>query len=257
MIASERKNYILSKMAEKGTVSLNEISKDLCTSMATIRRDFDKLANEGVIERVHGGGVLSNSVLNSNQLTALQTSLKLKENDAEKMEIAKYAASFVKDGECVFLDGGSTVAQMINFLNGKKITIVTPNYYILESIMKNNSTSFDVNFIGGKYSIFHASTIGSICEQLVQQFNYNKAFFGCSGIDFEKGIIYNDDPDTITLKMPAFINSEEKFILADSSKINRKSFYRFLEVNKFDKIITTDKKDSSVEYPSNVTVVHI
>lgn len=256
MIASERKNYILSKMADKGTVSLNDISKELGISMATIRRDFDKLANEGVIERVHGGGVLASALMN-NQFATLQTSLKLHENDVEKMEIAKAAAALVKDGECVFLDGGSTVAQMINFLYGKKITIVTPNYYILESIMQSNANSFDVYFIGGKYSTFHASTVGSICEQLVQQFNYNKAFFGCSGIDFDKGIIYNDDPDTITLKMPAFINSEERFILADSSKVNRKSFYRFLEVNKFDRIIITSKGDSQVEYPVNVTTVQI
>ena len=255
MLNLERKTYILSKISEKGTVSLSDISKELNVSIATIRRDLDKLAEEGYVERVHGGAVLSSSQFSQNKYNkhtaTVLSSEKAKLNYEEKVLIAKKAATYVKDGDCVFLDGSTTVAQMIDFLADKKISIVTPNVLVIDKIRELNC-EFDVILVGGRYSIENESTIGPISEQQIQQFSYDIAFFGCSGIDFEKGIVYDDNSDTITLKMPAFIDSNKKILLADHSKLNKKTFFRFLETNKFDYIISDYKEPDSNKYPDNL-----
>ena len=59
-----------------------------------------------------------------NEPQPLITSAKARLNVAAKKEIARRAAAYVNDGECVFLDGGTTVAQMAEFIENKNIKIV-------------------------------------------------------------------------------------------------------------------------------------
>lgn len=255
MIGLERKRYILNRLYEKGSVSLSDIASELNTSIATVRRDFDKLVNEKIVERVHGGAVLIQSNTTSLNIGINPQSQLIAEKEKhsyiEKVEIAKKAASYISDGDNVYLDDGTTVAQMIDFLVDKKITIVTPNLLVVEKA-KAYQNSLDIIVVGGKYSYSHESTYGSLSEQQIQQFSYNIAFFGCSGIDFEKGNVYYDESDVSALKLPAFINADKKILLADSTKLNKKNLWSFLETSKFNHIISTLKSGDNREYPDNV-----
>ena len=43
----------------------------------------------------------------------------------KKLRICKAASTLVEDGECVFLDGGTSIVPMIHFLSSRPIKIVT------------------------------------------------------------------------------------------------------------------------------------
>lgn len=59
MLASERTRYIISQLHSKGIINLKDIAKELNISEATVRRDFEKLENEGRLTRVTGGAKLN------------------------------------------------------------------------------------------------------------------------------------------------------------------------------------------------------
>ena len=61
VLASERTRYIISQLNEKGIINLKDVAKELGISEATVRRDFEKLENEGRLKRVTGGAKLTES----------------------------------------------------------------------------------------------------------------------------------------------------------------------------------------------------
>lgn len=247
MIESERIFYILNQLKEKETVSLKDIANKLDVSVATIRRDFQKLDQKKLAVKVRGGVTRANLGTGTNMVPLL-TSEKSKENIDAKIAIAKKAASFIHNGDCIFLDGGTTIAPMIDFIQEKKIKIVTHNILILQRI---KNIDVDIFLIGGHYSHFHASTVGVNAERMVSQFHFDHAFFGCSGIELTHQFAYNDDIDTILMKEIAMKYTEKSHLLADASKLGMTSYCRFSPLTVFDTIISNRSDGFEGNLPPN------
>jgi DeoR family transcriptional regulator, copper-sensing transcriptional repressor len=54
----ERRNWILLRLRQQGSLSLEEILAELKVSPMTVNRDIQSMASEGVVKRTHGGIVL-------------------------------------------------------------------------------------------------------------------------------------------------------------------------------------------------------
>ena len=52
-----RLSAILTALQQSGSVSVENLSKDLDVSLVTIRRDLDSLEKQGLLRRTHGGAV--------------------------------------------------------------------------------------------------------------------------------------------------------------------------------------------------------
>jgi DNA-binding LacI/PurR family transcriptional regulator len=61
MAVEERRSQILELARERGFVRVTDLVAELRVSTMTIRRDLAVLANRGVLEKVHGGGVIRRS----------------------------------------------------------------------------------------------------------------------------------------------------------------------------------------------------
>ena len=236
MIATERASYILNKLRDKDTVTLKEIAAELGVSEATVRRDFERLDAQGFVVRVRSGATRVNGAVPGNA-APLVTSEKLTEHMEDKTAIARLAASFVHDGDCVFLDGGTTIAPMIDFIQDKRIKIVTHNLLVTHRLH------------------FHESTVGVYTEKMVSQFHFDHAFFGCSGIELMHQMAYNDDIDTVPVKEIAMKCSNKNYLLADASKLGKTSFCRLAPLSAFDGVIVTCPPELSTPLPSNFIVV--
>ena len=147
MIALERKRYILNALKEKGIINLREIAKELNMAEITIRRDFEKLEAEGKLKRVQGGATIGED--SQNDVSAeLTMNRKISVHMKEKELVARYVAKTVKEGECVFIDGGTTMIPLVAELVKKNVHIVTYNTLILEKLATPAAKIF---MIGGGY----------------------------------------------------------------------------------------------------------
>ena len=104
---------------------------DLCSrfdvSMATIRRDLEQLEKEGTIRRFYGGAELIES-RSEPHLTEIVPEWNIREvsNVPEKCAIAREISRLIPDGSTVFLDGGTTVYELVKLLAGRsRLTVVT------------------------------------------------------------------------------------------------------------------------------------
>src|SRR5690242_2225784 len=108
MLEPERHQIILETLKKKNSVKLHELVELTNSSESTIRRDLTQLEEGKFLKRVHGGAARLQGKLQEPSMTE-----KSSKNLQAKREIAQYAGGLVEEGDCIYLDAGSTIFEMI------------------------------------------------------------------------------------------------------------------------------------------------
>ncbi|MEK5334118.1 DeoR/GlpR family DNA-binding transcription regulator [Lysinibacillus sp. FSL W8-0992] len=240
MYTLERQQHILQYVRNNKVVKLVTLTKEFNVSMETIRRDIQLLVQEKKIEKFYGGVKYIEPVegLMDNRLTQQLT---------EKIAIAKACASLVDDGDCIFIDSGTTTYQMTPFLLGKeKLTVVTNSLPVAFDLIGSN---IEVMIIGGKIRHSEKSVTSNDFLFRFEHLNINKAFICASGVTLEKGISDFSLEEAMTRKQLINI-SQTVYVATDSSKFNKDVAIQVCPLNQVDKIITDNKlsKDMLKQY---------
>src|SRR5437868_13816876 len=153
MLTSQRKQHILTVLQRDGQIVAKKLSQELGLSEDTIRRDLRELAQEGRLQRVHGGALPSSpAVVNLAGRQQLAT--------YAKIAIGRKAAEMVQDGQVVILDGGTTSAQVARHLpHGLRATVVTHSPTIAVELVSHPTV--EVVVIGGRLFKHSAVTVGA------------------------------------------------------------------------------------------------
>ena len=230
MIASERHILIMQKLNHRGVVTVKEIASELNISEITVRRDFEQLEQKGMLQRVAGGATAGTTLENA-ELTMYE---RLGLNAQEKVRVAEQAVSYVKDGSCVFIDGGTSMAPLMRQLSRRRITIVSYNVLLVRDLAHSDAEIF---LVGGKFLPHYSMNVGPIAQECLKQFHFDVGFFGCSGLDFESEMSFTTNIDSLLMKQIALANASFRALLVDASKLNRCAFLEFAPLNSFDAIL--------------------
>lgn len=241
MLPYERKKLIIDFIDEKTETTLDEIGALAQTvSASTIRRDLKTLENEGYLTVYYGGIVKKNTYFVEQKIE----NKRLKNMDA-KTKIAIYAASLVKPDETIFLDSGSTVAEMIKYLD-RTVKVVTTSLDIVIS----NIHKLDIYLLGGNISEVRNSVYGISTIEQLSNFVFEKAFLGANGISEKYGITTPSLEETM-LKQRIIKNTSNVFFLIDNSKIGNFSTCKVSEVD--DNNVIMDSENHLTETHINIT----
>src|SRR5215207_4759516 len=101
MLKEARRDHIVETLRRHGRVVASELAATLGVSDDTVRRDLSDLAQAGVLHRVHGGALPTSPALPAFAARELQA-------PEAKRAIARVAAGLVRNGQVVFMDGGTT-----------------------------------------------------------------------------------------------------------------------------------------------------
>ena len=108
-VVDKRRKKIMQKIQVKGTVNVEELASELNVTPLTIRRDLQYWEDMGAIERFYGGAKLVQNFVEHD----------IDPNEAYKHAIAKFAATFVDDGDTIFINTSSTALLVIKYIIGK------------------------------------------------------------------------------------------------------------------------------------------
>ena len=248
MITAERHQIILDLLSRTGVVDLQSLVQRTKSSESTIRRDLALLEEQGLLKRIHGGATLPYSKIDEPNMQD-----KSSKNLHDKQLIAEAAASMIREGDCIYLDAGTTVSEMIPYLTNKNIVIVTNGVMHVDALTTANITTY---LIGGRIKANTKAIVGSVAQENLKQFRFDKCFLGMNGIDVKFGFT-TPDPEEAVLKKIAMELAEETFVLADKSKFTETFFAKVAEIEKADIITTNLDKEAMKEYleKTNVKVV--
>ena len=214
MKINERKDEIIRILSNADYVTVDEFSRQLGVSKVTIRSDLSELEQRGLLFRTHGGAMIPE---HGNVRVISNT---LKEFAAEKKRIAKAASSLIENGSTVIIDSGSTTVNMVNYLSGKEITMVT-NSLLAVDVAKQDP-SIEVIMLGGSLRRSSMGFIGPMSNLAVSQIHADVMFLGSSG--YTNDCIYCTNLVEGEIKKEMMKVSDKVVFLADSSKYGKKAF---------------------------------
>lgn len=241
MLSEERHGIILKEIEKRGVSKVGDLCKLTNSSESTIRRDLSYLEERGRIRRVHGGAVLNRGIIVEEAFNE-----KLIQNRKEKNLIARFAASLIEDGDSIYLDSGTTVYEMIKYIDQKDIFIVTNGIDNVDILLNKG---INVYILGGKVKPKSKAIVGTNTFNELEKFRFDKAFIGVNGIDIEFGFTTADQEEAI-IKDKAIEVSIEAFILADSSKFNKTSFTKISDFREV--TVITDKENRQYKRKLNL-----
>ena len=132
MLAIERRNAILEKLQIERRVVVSELSELYDVSEETIRRDLDKLENDGFAIKSYGG-----AVINENANLDLPFNVRKNRNVLGKQKIAELISNMINDGECIILDASSTAVAIAKAIKDKKdMTVITNSVEIVIELLE-------------------------------------------------------------------------------------------------------------------------
>lgn len=235
MKSSDRRNKINDLLNIHGSMQVSQLAEILNVSMETIRRDLDILCEQYEIKKIHGGAVKNSSSSNEYFFNK-----RLNHNLSEKQEIAKIASEFIEDGDIIALDTGTTVLQLIDYIYNKDISIVTSSLPVLTTLSKYNISRLKgkIIFLGGEFNENSLSIYGEISMSMLKSINISKAFVSCDSFKEEEGIFFHNVREGV-LTSEFIKRAEKSYLLLDSSKLSKNSFYNIGPISSVDTIISS------------------
>lgn len=213
MLTQKRQEEILKIVNEQKSVTAAELVKKFHTSESTIRRDIVALHKEGLLNKVFGGAVALDSVLNNREPSVAQ---KEEVNVKEKRRIAKYAAGLIEAEDIVYLDAGTSTGYMLDYLEERRARFVTNGVEHAKRLAKGG---FHVVLIGGELKGSTEAVVGSEAIFNIQKYHFTKGFFGANGVSIANGLTTPDIREALT-KQAAYANTMQKhrYVLCDHTK---------------------------------------
>lgn len=238
MLAIERRNEILAKLQEENKVLVSDLSQYYDVTEETIRRDLEKLEQEGYAKKTYGGAILSDSLS-----LDLPYNVRKQTNVQGKQVIARLVSELIEDGERLMLDSSSTALYIAkNIKNRKNMTIITNSIEILLELA--DRPEWKVLSTGGAMREGALSLVGQQAVRMIDNFYVDKAIISCKGIDKKYGITDSNEPD-VQIKQHILRASRQKILAADSKKFDKISFTKMGDLSEVDMVVTDQKPDES------------
>ena len=213
---TERQEKIYKILEKQGSASVEQLVRELYISEATARRELSSMEQEGVLIRTWGGAVATQGAKRD-----IPIFVRSKTNVNEKNTIARLAIELVKDNMTIFLASSNTVAKLATYFNKyENLTIITNGLETVGAL--SNHLSAKIILTGGDlYENY--DLVGSFAENTIEKFNADLFFFSCSGITADG--FSSVDPLRLSIFNKMMQNSAKTVLLADTSKVGKKSTY--------------------------------
>jgi DeoR/GlpR family transcriptional regulator of sugar metabolism len=228
MLTRHRKEVILARLRTEGQIVAKAFAQENRVSEDTIRRDLRELAAEGLLQRVHGGALPASP--------ALATLSGRKDIAVSgKAAVARAAAAMVENGQYVFLDGGTTTAQLARSLpRGLRATVITHSPTVAVELIDHPSVA--VELIGGRLFKHSAVTVGVAAVEALRRIRPDIYFMGVTGVHPEFGLT-TGDAEEAAMKRAICDSAAETIVLASNEKLGAVSACLVAQLSEVDMIL--------------------
>jgi len=219
---------VLRLLKENTSASISDIAEQFNVSQMTIRRDLQKLSEQGQVIRIPGGARIER--WRGMERTFFE---RLENMSPAKHSIGKAAAALIRDGESVVLDSGTTTLYVARELRYRRnVVVVTFSLAVLEELASAEEIRLELT--GGVYRASSHDLIGHGVAESLKSIYADHVLFGAAAVSFTRGVMVHD-PDAQRELLQA---GKQKVLLVDSSKIGIEATYRLCGIEDCDLILT-------------------
>jgi DeoR family transcriptional regulator of aga operon len=245
-----RLNSLLELLTERGRLDIEELAAELDVSPATIRRDFDHLAEQQLVTRTRGGAVSAPVSYD------LPLRYKASRHVSEKQRIGAAAASLLPAGCALGLTGGTTATEVARAVAARAAasaagpgadqepaTIVTNAVNIAGELMVRPHVR--VVLTGGVARPQSYELVGPLAERTLADLSLDVAVLGVDAVDPDFGASTRHEGEAAINALMA-ARARQVIVVADSSKLAQPAFARVCPVSAMTTLVTDDQAPAAV-----------
>ncbi|HWC22624.1 MAG TPA: DeoR/GlpR family DNA-binding transcription regulator [Flexivirga sp.] len=245
----ERFNAILERIAQDGSIEVEQLVTDFGVSPATARRDLDDLADQQLISRTRGGAVAGSVSYD------LPLRYKNARQSDQKRRIADHAANMIEPQSVVGFNGGTTTTEVARSLSSRadlaegeagalhSVTVVTNALNIASDLAVRRQLKVVV--IGGVIRPQSFELVGHFARPVIEAMTIDLLFIGVDAVSAQYGAATrHDDEGEINQAMAG--RAQQVVVVADSSKLGKRAFCTICPPGEIDTLLTDDGADRAV-----------
>jgi len=229
LVPAERRQEILRRAALERIVKVRDLANALGVHEMTVRRDLEALAEEGLLERIHGGARLKRQAgYEASYHVRAATNL------PEKERIARAALALVSEGDTVAFDASTTALALLQRL------VLPSGLAVVTSLDGANALAgakVPFMLVGG---LFHAparSFVGGSVRFQLGKLHPDKVFFSAKGFSARAGFTDAHLPE-VEVKECLIASAGLKVALLDGLKFGREALGTVATADAVDVLVT-------------------
>ena len=238
MTGPERQEEVLRLLSHQPRVTIAYLCELFGVSEATARRDLEVLAEQGKVQRVHGGAISIHQAPPEPPVL-----LRSAEMADEKKRIGLAVAQLVHDGETIFLGSGSTVLEVAQALKERTgLTVITNSLLVCNTLA--GSQGITLISLGGMFRHTEMSFIGHLVEQALNELRADKVIIGIHAVDLLQGLTNDYLPETMTDRAILRVG-KQVIVVADHTKLGTVSTAFVAPITAMHILVTTQGASSN------------
>jgi DeoR/GlpR family transcriptional regulator of sugar metabolism len=229
MLAAQRKEFLLARLDRDRRLVAKDAAAELGVSEDSVRRDLRELAAAGLCQRVYGGALPASPAV-ADYGTRRDVRID------SKQRVAGAAATLIRPGATVILDGGTTALEVTRALPaGLSATIVTHSPTVAAALAEH--PSIEVYVLGGRLFRHSMVTCGAAAVEAAQVVHADLFLLGVTGVHPDAGLT-TGDADEAAMKRALARRAADTYVLASSEKIGAASRFAVLPLSAVAGVIT-------------------
>ncbi|HEY0757021.1 MAG TPA: DeoR/GlpR family DNA-binding transcription regulator [Ktedonobacteraceae bacterium] len=236
--AAKRAEYILQELSLHGRIDAEQLSQELRVNSSTIRRDLERLEQQNLLRRVHGGALPVDALAYSSYAYDLTFQENMRQQNEEKAQIARVALGMIQPGDTIALSPGTTTTHLARAIRQSQLqplTIVTNALNIAMEL--NGLKNITLTLIGGLLLPDFFALVGPLAEQGFKQMYISKAFVGVTGLSPEHGLTGPNQLEALTHRL-TIEHALRTIVLADHTKLGNVALHAIVPSSAVQALIT-------------------
>jgi DeoR family glycerol-3-phosphate regulon repressor len=231
MNPNPRQIKLLSVVQATGSVTVEQLADQLGVTLQTVRRDVQRLADEALLTRFHGGVRVPGSTV-ENMAYPQREIL----NADGKARIARAVAAAVPHGCSLILNIGTTTEAIARALmQHTGLRVITNNLNVAAILSANPNC--EVIVVGGVVRGRDQGIVGEAAVDFIRQFKVDIAVIGISAIESD-GSLRDFDYREVKVSQTIISHAREVWVAADSSKFNRPAMVEVAQLSQIDRLFS-------------------
>lgn len=226
-----RQAGIAEYISERGRASVDELAEKFDTSVETIRRDLNILADAERVRKIHGGARAVQIVVEGS------FEERMNRHAAEKRAIADKLRKIITPHQTIFIDTGSTTlacAEILAEING--LTVITNSIRIADRLSQGKGKS-NVLILGGQFALDNYQTVGTMTVSEIEKYQADRVILTVGALTEKGAMDFSMDEAQVARAMIA--SSDDVIIVADQSKLKQRAPFRVCALNQITTLVTS------------------
>ena len=231
----QREDYIIYLLEKRGQITIHELCHIFNVGPSTIRKELASMEKKGVLLRTYGGAASIKNV-HGDTLT-----LRMKQNVADKIGIARQACKLIDDGDLFAVGSGSTTLELSRCLIHLKSGTVITNSVPAASVLTQNE-ALEVRIYSGIVDQRTGGIVGTNVDDYFACNQVKKVFLGAEALNSKDGAT---ESNILIARVERNMVKHAKQIifLCDHTKIGQSGVGALASIHEIDVVVTDQKAD--------------